>query len=58
MKTESKNVRKLHEQKQFSYEKIKDYHAKFIYISTDKFYEKYTFHRNCPVCECNDYRLF
>lgn len=53
--TESKNARKLHLQRKFTYNKIKEYHKRFLDKKTNIFSKKYTSLRNCPVCNHNGY---
>lgn len=54
MKNESKNAQQLHKGRKFMYDKIYDYHRKFIDKKTGKFFTKLTEKRNCPVCESSN----
>lgn len=59
MKTESKDAKKLHTGRQFSYELIKKYRQKLIDKKTGKFSSSFTEKRPCPVChKSNYYKIF
>ncbi len=51
MQYESKDARSLHQQRKFSYDKITEYHKKYIDPETGYWNTKYTINRSCPVCK-------
>lgn len=55
MKFESKDAKKLHKGRKFSYDINKVYHKKYINKKTGKFFSKLTQKRNCPVCDSSKY---
>ena len=55
MLTETKNAKKTHSKRKFSYQKVKEYHENFINPATGKFYHHLVKTRNCPVCNSVDY---
>lgn len=50
MENESKNAKKLHEQKQATYVLVEEYHKKFIDPTTGRMFNHLKEERNCPVC--------
>ena len=50
----SQTVKELHEKRMKMWDESMKNHAKYINIKTGIFLEKYTEHRNCPICENNN----
>jgi len=57
MKNESKDARALHKNRKSSYDRIANYHKKYIDPKTGYWNNKYTTSRSCPVCNSDDSRL-
>jgi len=55
MKTESKNAKDLHDGRKFSYEKVAEYHKKYIDSETGLVKKGLITSRTCPACGENDF---
>lgn len=56
MKTESQNAKKLHINRKFNYDRVKEYHQKYINQETGLIFDHISENRNCPVCNLSNSR--
>lgn len=57
MREESADARKLHEGRQFSYERVSAYRAGFIDPATGRFFASLLRERDCPVCGASEHAV-